>query len=288
MPEGQRARPQPTPETMHFWDGTRAGRIAPAALRCLPAGLFPAAPVLPALRGARGQRVPRQRPGPALQLCDPPPAGAGLHPALRDRRRRTRRGAAHDDQHRRLPADPRGAASSTCRSKSPSRRSTTRSPCPCSARRKAERDETEIDRHRRRRRNHRDGPHPRPVADRPACRRRAQRDEGCRAQASDIDGVATAGETPTTIAHYLGHHPQMGRRHRGRRLLVHDPCPPCRRGDRKRAVQDRADHPRRKRPLRHRAHRAPRCRRAASPASSKRPTARWARRPSSRSRCCAT
>ena len=49
---------------------------------------------------------------------------------------------------------------------------------------------------------------------------------------SDIDGVATAGETPVTITHYLGITPEMGRRHRGRRLLVHDPCPPRRRGDR--------------------------------------------------------
>ena len=31
--------------------------------------------------------------------------------------------------------------------------------------------------------------------------------------------------------------------HRGRRLLVHDPCPPRRRGDRLGAVQDGADHP---------------------------------------------
>ena len=69
----------------------------------------------------------------------------------------------------------------------------------------------------------------------------------------DIDGIATAGETPVTIAHYLGITPEMGRRHRGRRLLVHDPCPPCGRGDRIGAVQDRADHARRKRPLRGRA-----------------------------------
>ena len=27
MPEGQRPRPQPTPETMHFWEGTRAGEL---------------------------------------------------------------------------------------------------------------------------------------------------------------------------------------------------------------------------------------------------------------------
>jgi len=35
--------------------------------------------------------------------------GAGLHATLCDRRRRVRRGAAPDDQHHRLSADPRGA-----------------------------------------------------------------------------------------------------------------------------------------------------------------------------------
>ena len=40
---------------------------------------------------------------------------------------------------------------------------------------------------------------------------------------ADIDGIATAGETPVTVEHYLGLTPKMGRRHRGRRLLVHDP-----------------------------------------------------------------
>src|SRR5437660_1354992 len=37
-------------------------------------------------------------------------------------------------------------------------------------------------------------------------------------------------------------HPEMGRRHRGRRLLVHDPCPSRRRGDRLGSVRDGADH----------------------------------------------
>src|SRR5271157_3418938 len=34
------------------------------------------------------------------------------------------------------------------------------------------------------------------------------------------------------------HHVQMDRRHRGRRLLVHDPCPPRRRGDRLGPLRD--------------------------------------------------
>src|SRR3954467_7677994 len=58
---------------------------------------------------------------------------------------------------------------------------------------------------------------------------------------ADIEGVATAGETPVTVAHYLDH-PEMGRRHRGRRLLVHDRCAPRRRGDRLGPVRDGADH----------------------------------------------
>ena len=58
MSEGRRARPQPTPETQHFWDGTRR-RIAAAALQRLRQGVFPAAPVLPRLRLARCRGVPR-------------------------------------------------------------------------------------------------------------------------------------------------------------------------------------------------------------------------------------
>ena len=47
---------------------------------------------------------------------------------------------------------------------------------------------------------------------------------------------------------------EMGRRHCGQRLLVHDPCPPRRRGDRGGLVQHGADHAWRERPLRRRAH----------------------------------
>jgi hypothetical protein len=54
-----------------------------------------------------------------------------------------------------------------------------------------------------------------------------------------------------------GPHPEMGRRHRGRRLLVHDPCPPRRGGDRLGPLRDGADHAWRERPLRRRAH--PQC-----------------------------
>jgi hypothetical protein len=48
---------------------------------------------------------------------------------------------------------------------------------------------------------------------------------------ADIDGIASAGETPVTRRALSGPDPEMGRRHRGRRLLVHDPCPLRRRGN---------------------------------------------------------
>lgn len=47
MPDGQRARPQPTPETMHFWEGTRAGELR--LQRCDSCGknYFPPRPFCP-------------------------------------------------------------------------------------------------------------------------------------------------------------------------------------------------------------------------------------------------
>ena len=66
---------------------------------------------------------------------------------------------------------------------------------------------------------------------------------------TDIDGIATAGETPVTLPMSSGPDAELGRRHRGRRLLVHDPCPPRRRGDRFGPLRDGADHAWRERPL---------------------------------------
>jgi hypothetical protein len=54
------------------------------------------------------------------------------------------------------------------------------------------------------------------------------------------------------------HRPEVGRRHCGRRLVVHDPCAPRRRGHRLGPLRDGAERPWRKRPLRRRAH--PQCR----------------------------
>ena len=60
MAEGTRPLPEPTPETRHFWDGTKRRRAAPAALRRLPPHLLPAAAVLPEMRLAQGRRSSRR------------------------------------------------------------------------------------------------------------------------------------------------------------------------------------------------------------------------------------
>jgi uncharacterized OB-fold protein len=51
MSEGRRARPQPTPETQHFWDGTRAGELR--LQRCNACGkvYFPPRPFCPTCGG---------------------------------------------------------------------------------------------------------------------------------------------------------------------------------------------------------------------------------------------
>ena len=85
----------------------------------------------------------------------------------------------------------------------------------------------------------------------------------CGLKPKDIDGVATAGETPVQIAHYLGITPTWVDGTVGRRLLVHDPRPPCRGGDRGRAGEDHPGHAWRKRPFARRQSAAPGARRPA-------------------------
>src|SRR6202790_2845932 len=71
--------------------------------------LFPAASVLSGLRIPQGQRVQGQRQGHAVQLCDPSPPGAGFYAALRHRRGGAGGRPADDEQHHRLSADAGGA-----------------------------------------------------------------------------------------------------------------------------------------------------------------------------------
>src|SRR5439155_287310 len=83
-----------------------------------------------------------------------------------------------------------------------------------------------------------------------ACRRRAQCDEGCRDRA---EGHRRRRDCRRDAGHDRAlprHHASLGRRHRGRRLLLHDPCPPCRRGARIGPLQNRSDHTWRERPFR--------------------------------------
>jgi uncharacterized protein len=56
MPEGQRARPQPTPETMHFWEGTRAGELRLQRCNSCDKTYFPPRPFCPAC-ASRGVSV---------------------------------------------------------------------------------------------------------------------------------------------------------------------------------------------------------------------------------------
>ena len=105
---------------------------------------------------------------------------------------------------------------------------------------------------------------------------------------ADIDGIATAGETPTTIAHYLGLTPKWvdGTAVGGCSFMIHvrHAAAAIERGLCKTVLITHGESGRSGV-----ARTAPGGRRpAASPASSRRPTGRWGRRRSSRSRCCAT
>ena len=48
MSEGRRARPQPTPETQHFWDGTQAGELRLQRCNACSKVYFPPRPFCPA------------------------------------------------------------------------------------------------------------------------------------------------------------------------------------------------------------------------------------------------
>src|SRR5580692_9777466 len=180
-------------------------RTSPAALRCLRARLFPAASVLSGLRLAQGQHLQGQRQRQTLQLCHQPSARrAGFHAALCHRGRRTRRRPAPDEQHRGLSANAGGPRT---------------------------RHETASHVRKTRRQDH---PAPVPSGEGLNTMRRNQvavvgaaettelgvipnvsqiqlhADAALNAIAdaglklSDIDGIATAVETPQQIAHYLG------------------------------------------------------------------------------------
>ena len=48
MSEGRRARPVPTPETQHFWEGTRAGELRLQRCNACAKAYFPPRPFCPA------------------------------------------------------------------------------------------------------------------------------------------------------------------------------------------------------------------------------------------------
>ena len=51
MAEPQRARPKPTPETQHFWDGTNAGELRLQRCNKCAKTYFPPRPFCPACGG---------------------------------------------------------------------------------------------------------------------------------------------------------------------------------------------------------------------------------------------
>src|SRR5689334_21981104 len=63
------------------------------------------------------------------------------------------------------------------------------------------------------------------------------------AESVDQGGIATAGETPVTVAHYLGLTPEWVDGTAVGGWLVDDPCPPRGRGDRRGPLRDGAHHP---------------------------------------------
>ncbi len=105
---------------------------------------------------------------------------------------------------------------------------------------------------------------------------------------SDIDGIATAVETPQQICHYLGITPTWvdGTSVGGCSFMLH--VRHAARGDRGRPLQDRADHPCRKRQVDDRQAAALDAAGQPATASSRRRSASTGRPACSRSPCCAT
>ena len=215
-----RALPQPTPETQHFWDGAKASELLLQRCDDCSKVYFPPRPFCPVCASRKVSVTQGERQGDALQLRHPSPPGARLHAALCDRGRATGRRPAHDDQHRRMPADARGAAYSTCRWRWCSSRRPTRSPCPSSVRRKADTmphntvavvgaaETTDL------------GVITEPVADRPARRCRAERDGRLRAEAEGYRRHRLRQRNAGAACPLPRHHADLGRWHRGRRLLA--------------------------------------------------------------------
>ena len=284
----ERPLPAITPETRHFWEGTRAGELRLQKCAACSHVYFPPRPFCPQCASARGRRAARQRPGHAVQLCHPSSPGARLRAAVLDRGGAARGRPADDDQHRGGRADTGARCSSTCRSRScfsamndeislPLFRpagSASMKPGSIAIVGAAETTELGVIPHMSQIQLHAD------------CALNALRDAGAEALRHRRRCVRRRG--PDQRRALPRHRAEVGRWHRGGRLLVHAACAACGGGNQRRAVQDGADHARRERPLAHRCVAPEHPARDACRGSSKRPSASWARRRCSPSRCCAT
>ena len=253
----ERPLPAITPETRHFWEGTRAGELRLQKCAACKHVYFPPRPFCPQCASSDVSVFRASGRATLLQLRDSSSAGSGIRAALFDRRGGAGGGPAHDDQYRRDRADPGSAAA----------RHAARGGIPADERRdlpaavSAERPQ----------RNRGEGemkpgsiaivgaaettrlgviPDMSQIQLHADCALNAMRDAGLKP--SDIDGLACAGESPDQYRALPRHRAELGRRHRGRRLLVHAACPTCDSGDQRGAVQDGADHARRERPIAHR------------------------------------
>ena len=81
MAEPARARPKPTPETQHFWDGTDAGELRLQRCDACANVYFPPRPFCPSCASRKVTHLQGQRQGHAVQLRhQPPPAAPGFTP----------------------------------------------------------------------------------------------------------------------------------------------------------------------------------------------------------------
>ena len=109
MAEPARAKPKPTPETQHFWDGTQAGELRLQRCDACANAYFPPRPFCPGCGVRKVSVFKASGKGTLYSYVIHHRPRARLYAALRHCRGGARGRSAHDEQHRRLPADARGA-----------------------------------------------------------------------------------------------------------------------------------------------------------------------------------